>query len=221
MPIITSSRTLVKRFVGSLPIIRVYEGTREVFRQGTAPAITSLTATPDSIDLDTRASGNVTINFGVTNSTHNRLYNTRTGANIPLTTSTSAIFAQPDQTTTYRLVAQNATGSTHRDVTVNVSKNPTIMNFRRTGFAQNPRGGSVTYQFEATVGGLPRPVLTYRFTTGEQGTVNVRHFAQGATPDVWTVRWTVVLANANARGLTVTATNASGSVSATLANINT
>ena len=221
MAIITDSRTLTKRFVGSMPITRVYIGTREVFRQGTPPVITALSAAPNNIDLDTRASGTVTITFGVTGSTHNRLYNTRTGANIPFTTSTTAIFNQPNQTTTYRLVSQNATGATHRDVTINVSKNPTIANFRRTGFAQNPSGGSVTYQFEATVGGLPRPVLTYRFTTGEQGTVNVRHFVQGATPDVWTVRWTVVLANANARGLTVTATNASGSVTATLANINT
>ena len=221
MAIITDSKTLVRRFVGSMPITRVYIGTREVFRQGTPPTITSLSAAPSTIDLDTRPSGTVTVTFGVTNSTHNRLYNTRTGANIPLTTSTTAIFAQPQQPTTYRLVAQNATGATHRDTSVDVTKNPTIASLRRSGFQQIPGGGgSANYRFAMTVTGLPRPSLSYRFGNGQQGAVSARRFTQGANPYTWSVEFLVTRANANADSLVMTATNASGTVTSTLANIN-
>ena len=212
------STDLIKRFEGSRPIIKYYLGSRLVWEQGAAPSITALSANPSSIDLDTRATGNVTITFGVTNSTHNRLYNTRTNANVPFTTSTSAVFAQPQQPTTYRLVAQNATGATHRDVVVDVTKNPTIANLRRSGFQQIP--GGANYRFAMTITGLPRPSLSYRFGNGQQGSVNARHFVQGANPYTWTVEFPVTRANANTDSLVMTATNASGSVTARLADIN-
>ena len=220
-PPIRKSTDLVKRFCGSQAIGKVYLGARLVFEQGTPPAITSLTANPSSIDLDTRASGNVTVNFGVTNSTHNRLYNTRSGANVPLTTSTSAVFAQPQQPTTYRLVCQNAVGSISRDVEVDVTKNPTIASLRRTGFLRHILGGGTsTYEFGATITGLPMPTLRYQFSSGEQGAINPRHLRQGANPYTWTLDWSIVLNSDAARRLTITATNASGTATSTIANIN-
>ena len=219
--IVRKSTDLVKRFIGSQSISKYYIGSRLVWEQGSAPSITALSANPSSIDLDTRATGNVTVTFGVTGSTHNRLYNTRSGANIPLTTSTTAVFAQPQQPTTYRLVSQNATGAVHRDVAIDVTKNPTIANFRRSGFQQIPGGGgSANYRFSATITGLPRPSLGWRFGNGQAGNVSARHFVQGANPYTWTIEFLVTRANANADSLVLTATNASGSVTATLANIN-
>ena len=218
---VRKSTDLVKRFIGSQSISKYYIGSRLVWEQGSAPSITALSANPSSIDLDTRATGNVTVTFGVTGSTHNRLYNTRSGANIPLTTGTTAVFAQPQQPTTYRLVSQNATGAVHRDVAIDVTKNPTIANFRRSGFQQIPGGGgSANYRFSATITGLPRPSLGWRFGNGQAGNVSARHFVQGANPYTWTVEFLVTRANANADSLVMTATNSSGSVTATLANIN-
>ena len=209
---------LVKRFEGSRPISKYYLGSRLVWQQGSAPSITALSANPSSIDLDTRATGNVTVTFGVTGSTHNRLYNTRSGANVPFTTSTSAVFAQPQQPTTYRLVAQNATGAVHRDVSIDVTKNPTIASLRRSGFQQ--RLGAVTYRFAMTITGLPRPSLSYRFGNGQSGNVSARRFVQGANPYTWSVEFLVTRANANADSLVMTAQNASATVTARLANIN-
>ena len=217
MPV-RKSTDLVKRFCGSRSIGKFYLGSRLVWQQGAAPSITSLVASPSSIDLDSRASGSVQFTFAVVGSTHNRLYNTRSGANIPFTGNTTATVTQPQQPTTYRLVAQNATGATHRDVTVDVTKNPTVTNLRRSGFQQIV--GGANYRFSMTVTGLPRPTVSYRFGDGVSGNIAPNLFRQGANPFTWSIEFLVTRANANNTGLVVTATNASGTASATLANIN-
>lgn len=217
MPV-RKSTDLIKRFCGSRPIAKYYLGSRLVWQQGDPPAITSLVANPASIDLDTRATGTVALTFAVTGSTSNHLYNTRTNANIPLTGNNTASFAQPQQPTTYRLVSQNAVGASHREVTVDVTKNPTITNLRRSGFQQIV--GGANYRFAMTITGLPRPTLTYRFGTGETGTIAHNLFVQGANPFTWTVEFTITRANANDTSLVMTAVNASATVTSTLANIN-
>lgn len=217
MPV-RKSTDLVKRFLGSRAVGKYYLGSRLVWQHTDPPSITALSANPSSIDLDTRATGTVTITFAVSNSTHNRLYNTRTSANIPFTTGTTATFTQPQQPTTYRLVAQNATGAVHRDVVVDVTKNPTIANLRRTGFSQVV--GGANYRFALTVTGLPRPAVSYRFGDGVSGNIAHNLFSAGANPYTWTIEFLITRANANNTSLVLTATNASGTVTSTLANIN-
>lgn len=212
---------IIKRIVGTTAILKFYNGSQLIWQQGNAPSITALTAVPSSIDLDTRPSGTVLLTFAVSGSTHNRLYNKRTGANIPLTSNTTARFTQPQQPTTYSLVAQNATGASHRDVTIDVTKNPTVTNLRRVGFQQIPLGGgSANYRFAMTVTGLPRPAVSYRFGDGQRGNIVSNLFRQGANPFTWTIEFTITRANADDTSLTVTATNASATVTATLSDIN-
>ena len=136
------------------------------------------------------------------------------GANI---SSTLPNIPQPQSTTTYRLIASNSGGHSHRDTTVTVTKNPTLTNCRRTGYID----ATTQYQFGFTLTGLPRPTVTYVFSGGQQGTVSDRHLVQGSNPYTWTSSgWQIVFANANAQSLTLTATNASGSSTCTISNIN-
>ena len=209
-------------YVGTLPYKQVYQGGHLYWDTADAasslPAITSFTVSPETIDRDTRSTGNITLRFAVSGATSNRIYNVATGRAIALTSNTTAIIPQPLETTTYRLVSRNSHGASHQDVTVSVSQNP-VVTVRRTRFLQIPQGGgSVLYEFSGTVTGLPRPTVTYRFSTGETGTVT--SFVQGANPYTWTYKWRQTLPNANNRSLTVTAQNASGSTSANLSNIN-
>ena len=201
---------------------KVYLGTNSTpyWQQGATPTITSFTVAPTTIDLDTRPSGNITLSFGVTGSTHNAIHRKDTGQNIPLTTPTTAVIAQPDKPTTYVLLSSNNTGAVSREVTVDVNKNAGITNFRRTGFYQSRFGtSSGTYRFGARITGLPQPVLTYRFSTGEQGSITTRHLTR-VDDNTWDLTWTIYLGSLVSRSMTLTATNASNTTSATIANIN-
>ena len=209
-------------YEGTLPVRQIYQGGHLYWDTADAasslPAITSFTVSPETIDRDTRPTGNITLRFAVSGATSNRIYNVSTGRSIPLTSNTTAVVAQPLETTVYRLVSRNSHGASHQDVTVSVSQNPTVT-VRRTRFLQIPQGGgSVLYEFSGTVTGLPRPTVTYNFSTGETGTVT--QFVKGTNPYTWTYKWRQTLPNDNSRSLTVTARNASGSVTANLANIN-
>ena len=130
--------------------------------------------------------------------------------------------AQPNKPTSYRLIAHNAGGYSHRDTSVNVTKNPTITNLRRTNVVT--RAGFSTYTFAFTVTGLPRPAVTFDFSNFAESSGNrvaTTHFIQGSNPYTWNVSgWSVTFPNSDARSLTLTATNGSGSVTASLANIN-
>ena len=216
------STQVLKRFALRRPITKAYIGraTTPYWQHSSPPTINSFTSAPATVDLDTRASGNITLNFSVSNSTQNRIHNKATGANVPLTGNNQAVIAQPAQSTTYVLVCTNRTGSVSQEVTVNVTRNPQVNNLRRTGFRQSIHGlNTGTYRFGATIIGLPQPVLTYRFSTGENGTITTRHLTQGARPDTWTLDWTQYFGTSVARSLTVTATNSSGSATGTIQNI--
>ena len=126
---------------------------------------------------------------------------------------------RPNKSQNYRLVARNAGGSSHRDITFTLTKNPTITNLRRTNVIA--RTGFSTYTFAMTVTGLPRPVVDYIFSGGQTGIITPNHYIQGANNYTWNIsNWTVTFANSDAQSLRVTATNSSGFVIATLANIN-
>ncbi len=212
-------------FKGAVPYQALYIGANKIWEQTNPPVISSLTAAPSSIDLDTRSTGNITITFAVSNSTHNSLTH-QDGRNIPFTTSTSAIFTQPTQTETYTLTSSNAGGAASRSVTVSVTQNAVISNFRRTGFRQSHTGaGGGYFQFTARIKGTPRPVITWRFGNGRQS-------QRGNDSIHWTAvsgqinTWDAVLGTGFgfyhpnlSDSLTWTATNSSNASTATIANI--
>ena len=126
---------------------------------------------------------------------------------------------RPNKSQIYRLQARNSGGSSHRDITLTITKNPTIASLRRTNIIS--RTGFARYTFAMTITGLPQPTLTYRFSGGQTGTIPTSHYSQGANDYTWNVSgWSITFANANAQSLVVTASNSSGSVTATLSNIN-
>ena len=221
MPVYKGNSQTQKVLKGSTPVQRIYVGNNIFFEQGTPPTIQSFTSDASTIDLDTTLrSRRVHFSFSVANSTHNAITNKRTGMNIPLNTSGTAVINIPNQTTTYVLTASNENGAISSEVTITVTKNPTIMNLRRTGFTGDRLGGTGgTYRFGAIITGLPRPTLRYQFSTGESGTLTTRHLTQGGTPYKWILSFTHYFGLLNPRNLTVTATNASGTASATIINI--
>ena len=126
---------------------------------------------------------------------------------------------RPDGPTNYRLVARNSGGASHKDTLLTITKNPTLSGLRRIGSLSRP--GFTNYTFGFTLTGLPRPVVTYRFSGGQTGTVPTVHLRQGNNAYTWQViNWQITMPNSNAQSLTLTATNASGSVTARLENIN-
>ena len=128
----------------------------------------------------------------------------------------------PNQSsTTYRVIAKNSGGASHKDLSVTATKDPTIANLRRTRYiAPIPGYSPAQYTFGMTITGLPRPTATYTFSGGQNGTIDARHFTQGANPYTWTVNFPQSFATVTAQSLTVTVTNASGSANARIANIN-
>ena len=222
--------------IGTTPVkqIDVYDGgtLKKVWEDVDGPAITAFSVAPNSIDLDTRASGTVTFTIGVTGTagrtTTAQIVRLPDGTNIGPTlvsgggtniTTTVPNILQPNQTTTYRLIASNGSSQSHKDTTVTVTKNPTLTNCRRTGYID----ATTTYYFAFTLTGLPRPTVTYAFSGGQQGTFVSRHFVQGSNPYTWNVperAWRITFANSNAQSLTLTATNASGTATCRIANIN-
>ena len=156
-----------------------------------------------------------------------QIYNERTGGKVgpeyrsgagQALSQTVPNIPQPNQPTTYRVLVRNTGGSAHRDTQIDVTKNPTIANLIRTNFIS--RTGFSTFTFSMTVTGLPRPTLSYVFSGGSTGTIASSHFVQGANPYTWEIRnWSITFPDASSQRLTVTGTNSSGSVTATLANI--
>ena len=201
----------------------------EIWEVTNPPEITAFSVAPDTIDLDTRATGTITFTLAVTGDsgsvTNAQIVRLPGGSNVGTTFTSTAgnnisttlpNITQPQQTTSYRLLATNAGGSSHKDATVTVTKNPTLANCRRTGF--NNQG--FLYQFGFTLTGLPQPVVTYAFSGGQTGTVPTSHFTQGSNPYTWNIDgWRVTMPNANAQSLTLTATNSSGNTTCRIANI--
>ena len=223
--------------VGSHPLqkIELYSGgtLHKIWEDLETPTITAFSVAPTSIDLDSRLTGTITFTIGVTGTAGSNTYAqvvrlpdgtnigaTFVGANGANISSTLPNISQPLQTTSYRLFVHNGAGASHKDTSVTVTKNPTLANCRRTGYID----ATTTYYFAFTLTGLPQPVVTYRFSGGQQGTFFSGHLTQGANPYTWTVgdrAWRIAFANADAQSLTLTATNASGSTTCTINNINT
>ena len=217
-------------FIGSKPLQKIYKGSKLIWESQNPPVITTFSVSPSTIDLDTRATGTITFTLAVTGrageNTYAQIVRLPSGANIGVThvaangasiSTTLPNITQPQSTTTYRLFARNDEGASHKDTTVTVTKNPTLANCRRTGF--NNQG--FLYSFGFTLTGLPRPVVTYRFSGGQQGTVNVRHYSQGSNPYTWTIDgWRVTMPSAANQSLTLTATNGSGTTTCSIGNIN-
>ena len=212
--------------------IHIYDsGTlKKVWEDTDNPTITAFSVAPTTIDLDTRATGTITFTIGVTGiaggNTYAQIVRLPGGTNIGTTFTAGAgadinttlpNITQPQQTTTYRLFAHNSAGAAHKDASVVVTKNPTLTNCRRTGYVD----ATTLYQFGFTLTGLPRPSVTYRFSRGQQGTVALSHYTQGSNPYTWTIDgWRINFASSTAQSLTLTATNASGSATCTISNIN-
>ena len=221
-------------FDGSRPI-NLYAGSTLISRHSNPPPITSFTISPSSIDLDTRPSGTITFTFSITGTT-GQVTNAQivrlpsgtnvgttfvAGAGLGFTNQTLPNIVQPLQTTTYRLLASNTEGSSHRDSTLTVTKNPTLTNCRRTNYID----ATTLYEFAFNLTGLPRPSVRYVFTqnniAGQQGQVPFNHYTQGSNPYTWNVTgWRINFANSNARSLRLTATNSSGTATCTINNIN-
>ena len=209
-------------------------GASQIYRRPVVPVITSFSVTPTTIDLDDRLTGTISFSLGVTGTagqvTTARIIRVRDNAQIGTTftggsglniSQTLPNIAQPLRTETYRLIATNTDGNAHRDTTVTVTKNPTLTNCRRTNYID----ATTLYEFAFNLTGLPRPSVRYVFTqnsiAGQQGQVPFNHYAQGSNPYTWNVTgWRINFANSNARSLTLTASNSSGSSSCTINNIN-
>ena len=221
-------------FIGTKPVKKVYRGSTLVWQSTNPPAISSFTVNPTSIDLDVRPTGNLIFAWAIPATagqiTTARLFRLPEGVQLGASyTSGSGVannqsnvsVAQPNQPTNYRLVASNVGGSSHSDLSVDVTKNPTLANLRRTNVIH--RAGFSTYYFGFTVTGLPRPTVTFDFSahTEVNNQVSFSHFTLGSNPYTWEIsNWAVTFPNANARSLTITATNDSGTATESLSNIN-
>lgn len=212
-PNIRKSTDLVRRFCGTQAIGKYYLGTRLVWQQSNPPTITSFTATPSTLDLDT-ATGNITLRVAGTNFTAGKFVNKRTGEviiNFASTTGTSSVSTPiPNQTTTYTVILTNSTGAVSQDVTVTATKNPTIESFQSDGqlASRLPSGG--TFRFSAVIDGLPRPAI--RADQGI-GAITDRHLTR-RSDGKWDLTFTHYFGVSGSRQITLTATNSSGSVTA-------
>ena len=121
---------------------------------------------------------------------------------------TSATLPQPSKTANYRLTAFNATGASHRDTTVTVTKDPVITNFRSTGANHAPNAGAhgATFRFEAIVDGLPRPTMS---ANQGIGSISDRHLTQ-RSDGRWDLTFTHYFGSSGSRQVALSATNGSG-----------
>ena len=181
------------------PLQKLYDGATLIWQAVHVPDITSFYAVPANINLDTRPSGTVTFNFMVIGTTgqdtHAQIVKLPNGENVGATfTGVNGApindhlpnIPQPNQTTSYRLIARTNAGAAHEDFTIHVTQNPRITNFRRTGYNQSPAGNS--FVFGATIIGYPQPALSYRFSNGAQGVITPRHLTSSGT-NQWTLNW--------------------------------
>ena len=221
-----SSAEPVHVFNGTKAISKIYNGSALVWGNTNAPNITAFSVSPDTIDLDTRPTGNVSFTLAVTgrsgettNAQVVRLpggqnvgptYQGQNGANI---SETLPNIPQPNQTTTYRLFATNAGGAAHRDTTLTVTQNPALSGLTtqgRSGGQAAPQG--VTIVISGTVTGYPRPDITINQSFNNGNALSDRHFTSNGTNSwAFTADW--FYPSTTSRVFTVTATNSSGSAS--------
>ena len=224
--------------IGSFQVQKVSVGTdtTAIWEVTNAPNISAFSVSPNSIDLDTRASGNISFTITVDaqsgQSLNAHIVRVSDGANVGTAFTSSAganineilpNITQPTHTTTYRLIARSGGGSSHRDANVSVTQNAQISNLRRTGFRQQGTGGN--FQFTARIIGTPQPAITWRFGGGSQSqrnNDNVHCTAVSGQVNTWDCVWGGLSGSFHSNltdSFTMTATNSSNSVSATISNI--
>ena len=211
-------------FKGLQPIEKIYKGGILVWESGDPPQIPVFTATPASIDLDSSPSGTISFTVQVTGTTGEdtvaqivRLPNGENvgtsflGVNGASINQTLPNIAQPSQNTTYRLIARNDEGASHKDFTVSVTQNPVIDSFVVLNYVSGGPSHGQTAYMRAIFKGYPRPSLS-----ADQGigTLNSSHFRDAGT-NTWQVEFSKFFGRMippQQRIITLTATNSSGTV---------
>ena len=191
----------------------IYLGPQSFWRQGTAPVITAFTVDRNNIDLDT-TTGNIELIVRGTGFTNGQIINQNTGEVVQnFATNTGVSRAStpiPTEDTTFVATVTNNTGATSSSLTVRVTKNPVITNFRSTGQYHSPLSSGSNFRFAAIIDGRPQPALS-----ADQGigAISTRHLTR-RSDGRWDLDFTHVFGIAGSRTITLTATNSSGSVTA-------
>lgn len=218
---------VIHRFRGAEAIQKRYRGNDLIWSNSNPPTIQSFTANPDSIDLDTRPTGNIRFIWDIRNNpTGWAIYrgsdkiSPENVGNTPTTTG-FFLFAQPNQNTVYTLRASSATGSISQNVTVTVQQDLAITNFRRTGY--HATAGRGLYDFTFRIKGYPKP-NRFVFSGAHSFTTDGRHLvAVAGAVNTWDFSIRFNLVPLQGRALTVTATNGTtgtgSSATATISNI--
>ena len=213
--------------LGSFQAQSVSYGTNTTpFWQNTSPPPISLfVIQPSSIDLDTRPTGTISLTIGISGTpgqeTTAQIVRLPDGANIGPSysgisgaTITALIpnIPQPTHTTTYRLIAHNDAGNSHKDRTVTVTQNPVVSGCSATGSGgsiADPTGTQI--RISCQVKGFPMPVVTIN-QGWSPSPVTQRHFTKiSGQVNTWSFSVTNRYPNQNTRTFRVTATNSSGS----------
>ena len=191
----------------------IYSGPQSFWRQGTSPVITAFTVDRNNIDLDT-TTGNIELIVRGTGFTNGQIINQNTGEVVQnFATNTDVSRAStpiPTEDTTFVATVTNNTGATSSSLTVRVTKNPVITNFRSTGQYHSPLSSGSNFRFAAIIDGRPQPALS-----ADQGigAISTRHLTR-RSDGRWDLDFTHVFGIAGSRTITLTATNSSGSVTA-------
>ena len=213
-------------FLGPHAVQTIKIGNTVVWQNSNPPTIHSFTANPDTIDLDTRATGNVRFIWDIRNNPISwSIYSGSSQispdyvGNTPTATG-FFLYAQPNQTTVYTLRSSSATGSISQNVTVTVQQDLAITNFRRTGF--HASAGRGLYEFTFRIKGYPKP-NNFVFSGAHAFTTDGRHLtAVAGSVNTWD--FVIDFNLPTGRGaLTVVATNGTtgtgSSATATISNI--
>ena len=121
---------------------------------------------------------------------------------------------QPNQTTTYRLIARNDTGASHRDAQVVVTQNPVLANLQALGAGTGPGApGGANIQISGRVTGYPRPSITINQNFNNGQALSDRHFSPVAGQvNTWDFSLSWFYGTSGRRAFVVTAQNSSGQV---------
>ena len=128
----------------------------------------------------------------------------------------SARIPQPAETTSYRIVSLNASGSSHQDVTITATQSPTVTNLDVRFVSDHsslPTSGTI--YITGQVHGYPRPEVTinqgWTYRIGENH-ISSRHFTKvSGVANTWSFETTHHFSSNPGRTFRVTVTNSSGS----------
>ena len=199
-------------------IKKLYKGSTEIFTNVPGPTISSLTINPTTIDLDTYPSGLITLSYTTTAQLSELRLSDSHGNKYNVSSTTTTTISQPNIDTTYYLTAINNTGATQKSVSITITQNPQILNFRTTGYTPVPYNFQLGhYRFKAQIRGYPQPVLTFT-TPFDSTTITTRHLTYNtrATAHTWDFSYDKIIRLTPSQRITLTAVNSSGSVTSTI-----